>query len=152
MRRKIPTIHESAEVLHERYQAEPQARLQQRLYMLYLLQSERAKTMKDVAARLQVHRVTVGHWLHVYEQSGLEGLLGINPHPGRPLSLSQDILEQLQCYLEIPGYFQSYKEIHIWLCETFHLDLSYKVVHKIVRYVLKVQLKNRHQTAVTALS
>ncbi len=141
MRRKIPMIHESTETLQARYMAEPHARKQQRLYMLYLLQSRHAKTMRDVAAHLQVHRVTIGYWLRVYEQAGLEGLLGINPSPGRPLSLSQPVLDQLKTYLDIPGYFNSYKEIHAWLCDTFQLNISYKAVHKIVRYVLKVQLK-----------
>ncbi len=145
MRRRIPTIHESPETLKARYMVEPHARKKQRLQMLYLLQTQRAKTMRDVAHHLQMHRVTIGYWLRVYEQTGLAGLLGINPHPGRPLSLSQPVLERLKMYLEIPGYFNSYKEIHAWLCETFQLNISYKAVHKIVRYVLKVQLKPSRQ-------
>ncbi|MGE3537613.1 MAG: helix-turn-helix domain-containing protein [Candidatus Tectimicrobiota bacterium] len=140
MRRKIPTIHESADTLKARWNTEHEPRKQQRIFMLYLLQARHAKTMQDVAEQLHVHRVTIGYWLRVYEQEGLEGLLRINPRPGRPLSLSQPVLDQLKLYLEIPGYFKSYKEVHAWLCETFHIDISYKAVHKIVRYVLKTQL------------
>lgn len=150
MRRKIPTIHESVETLKARCAAESHARKQQRIYMLYLLQAQHAKTMKEVAEHLQVHRVTIGYWLRVYEQTGLEGLLGINPSPGRPLSLSQPVLEQLRIYLDIPGYFKSYKDIHTWLCETFHVDISYKAVHKIVRYGLKAQLKTSNQASVAS--
>jgi hypothetical protein len=96
--------------------------------------------MQDVAPLLEVHRVTVGRWLAVYEQAGLEGLLAIPTSPGRPLSLPACVLNQLKEHLKIPGYFRSYREIHVWICTKFHCDISYKAVHKIVRYVLKVQL------------
>src|SRR2546421_4586570 len=140
MRRKIPAIQESVELLEARYVAETDERKKQRLYMLYLLQSQCAKTMQDVAPLLEVHRVTVGRWLGVYEQDGLEGLLAIPTSPGRPLSLSEQVLDQLKYYLQIPGYFRSYKEIHTWICTKYHCDVSYKAVHKIVRYVLKAQI------------
>jgi transposase len=140
MRRKIPAIRESVELLEARYVAETDERRKQRLYMLYLLQSRCAKTMQDVAPLLEVHRVTVGRWLYVYEKAGLEGLLAIPTSPGRPLSLPEHVLEQLKEYLQIPGYFRSYKEIHLWICAKFHCNISYKAVHKIVRYVLKAQI------------
>jgi transposase len=101
MRRKIPAIQESVELLEARYVAETDERKKQRLYMLYLLQSQCAKTMQDVAPLLEVHRVTVGRWLGVYEQDGLEGLLAIPTSPGRPLSLSEQVLDQLKYYLQM---------------------------------------------------
>lgn len=140
MRRKIPAIQESVELLQTLYVTEPDERRKQRLYMLYLLQSRGATTMQDVAPLLDVHRVTIGRWLHVYERDGIEGLLAIPTSPGRPLSLPAHILDQLQEYLKIPGYFRSYKEVHAWICTKFHCDISYKAVHKIVRYVLKIQI------------
>ena len=140
MRRKLPAIQESVELLEARYTVETDERRKQRLYMLYLLQSRCARTMQDVAPLLEVHRVTVGRWLAVYEHAGLEGLLAIPTSPGRPLSLSACVLNQLKEHLEIPGYFRSYREIHLWICTKFHCDISYKAVHKIVRYVLKVQI------------
>ena len=65
MRRKIPAIHESVELLAARCATETDERRKQRLSMLYLLQSQSAKTMQDVAPLLEVHRVTVGRWLYV---------------------------------------------------------------------------------------
>src|SRR5262249_19120715 len=146
MRRKIPAIRESVELLEARYETETDERRKQRLYMLYLLQSQSAKTMQDVAPLLEVHRVTVGRWLYVYEHAGLEGLLAIPTSPGRPLSLPAPVLQQLKDYLQIPGYFRSYKEIHLWICTRFHCDISYKAVHKIVRYVLKAQITRVSKT------
>src|SRR5215510_1792888 len=140
MRRKLPAIRESVELLEARYATETDERRRQRLYMLYLLQSRCARTMQDVAPLLEVHRVTVGRWLQVYEHAGIEGLLAIPTSPGRPLSLPEYILDELQDYLKIPGYFRSYKDIHLWICTKFHFDISYKAVHKIVRYVLKAQI------------
>lgn len=146
MRRKIPAIQESVELLEARYVAETDERRKQRLYMLYLLQSRGATTMQNVAPLLEVHRVTIGRWLHVYERDGIEGLLAIPTSPGRPLSLPGHILDQLQDYLKIPGYFGSYKEVHAWLCTNFHCTISYKAVHKIVRYVLKAQITRVRKT------
>jgi hypothetical protein len=140
MRRKLPAIQESVELLEAQYAAETDERRKQRLYMLYLLQSRCARTMQDVAPLLEVHRVTVGRWLAVYEHAGIEGLLAIPTSPGRPLSLPNDVLSQLKDHLKIPGYFRSYREIHLWICTKFHCNISYKAVHKIVRYVLKVQI------------
>jgi len=148
MRRKIPAIQESVELLEARYIAETDERRKQRLYMLYLLQSQGATTMQDVAPLLEVHRVTIGRWLHVYEQDGIEGLLAIPTSPGRPLSLPAHILDQLQEYLKVPGYFRSYKEVHAWIGTNFHCTISYKAVHKIVRYVLKTQITRVSKTRV----
>ena len=146
MRRKIPAIQESVELLEARYMTETDERRKQRLYMLYLLRSQGAKTMQDVAPLLEVHRVTVGRWLYVYEHTGIEGLLAIPTSPGRPLALPACVLEQLKEYLQIPGYFRSYKEIHLWICTRFDCNISYKAVHKIVRYVLKAQITRVSKT------
>src|SRR5262249_24185463 len=124
MRRKLPAIQESVEWLKARYATETDERRRQRLYMLYLLQSRGARTMQDVAPLLEVHRVTVGRWLAVYEHAGIEGLLAIPTSPGRPLSLPDDVLNQLKDHLKIPGYFRSYREIHVWICTKFHCNIS----------------------------
>jgi len=146
MRRKIPAIHESVELLAARCATETDERRKQRLSMLYLLQSQSAKTMQDVAPLLEVHRVTVGRWLYVYEHAGIEGLLAIPTSPGRPLSLPEYVLDQLKDYLKIPGYFRTYKEIHLWIRTKFHCNISYKAVHKIVRYVLKTPITRESKT------
>lgn len=49
MKRKIPEIREDFADIKQRYQSEKHPRQKQRLFMLYLLQSQHAKTMQEVA-------------------------------------------------------------------------------------------------------
>ena len=142
MRRNIPIIQESIELLAGRLADEPDAFWKRRIHMLYLLRLHPDMDMLRVAPILGMHRVTIGRWLSVYEQVGIEGLLA-HPHPGRILSLPTHILDQLRQQLEVPGYFRSYGDVRRWLYRKFQLDVQYKTVHKIVYYVLKVKLPRR---------
>jgi hypothetical protein len=49
LRRKLPEIKESIDELRDRLKGERQARIKQRLQMLYLLKTHRAHTILDVA-------------------------------------------------------------------------------------------------------
>ena len=75
MKRRLPQIHQSQEELHQLLKAEREVQKWQRLQALYLLVSRQARTRLAVAKLLGVHRHSVGAWLELYEQGGLEGLL-----------------------------------------------------------------------------
>ena len=83
MKKKLPPIHPSREELHRLLKAERSVRKRQRLQALYLLVSRQVKTRSAVAELLGVHRHSVGTWLGLYEQGGLESLLTIKKAPGK---------------------------------------------------------------------
>ncbi|MBF0239001.1 MAG: helix-turn-helix domain-containing protein [SAR324 cluster bacterium] len=141
MKRKIPGIQESAEELKNILKNEKNSRKKQRVNMLYMLKSGQVKTMKEAGAILAVDRNTIGRWLAAYEQGGVPELLQIKTKPNRKLSIPADVLEELKQKLEKPGSFESYKSIWLWLKDEKQLDVKYKTVHKIVRYMLKFKIK-----------
>jgi transposase len=141
MKRKIPEIREDFDYIKQRYQSEKHPRKKQRLFMLYLLKSQQAKTMQEVAFLLALGRNTIGQWLARYEKEGINGLLDIRTHPNRPQLTPPAVMEQLQEKLRTPHGFRSYKEIWQWLRDDCQLNITYKTTHNLVRYRLKAKLK-----------
>jgi transposase len=141
MKRKLPEVQEDFADIKQRYQSEKHPRKKQRLFMLYLLKSQQAKTLQEVAFLLALSRNTIGQWLARYEKEGIPGLLDIRTHPNRPRLVPPAIIEQLQEKLRTPQGFRSYKEIWQWLRDDCQLNITYKTTHTLVRYHLKAKLK-----------
>ena len=141
MRKRIPKIHESVEVLQTLFKSEKEPHKKQRLQALYLLQSKQAKTRLDLASFFSLHRHTIAHWLDLYEDGGLELLLTLYVSPGRPSSLTPKIKNALQTRLDDPSGFHSYDEIRQYLADTHETSLCYSRVHSLVHYEMKAKLK-----------
>jgi hypothetical protein len=71
IRNALPVIREDATPLKQRLHHEQKGRKPSRLQRLDLLASGQARTRRDVAQLLGVHRHTVGHWLALYATGGL---------------------------------------------------------------------------------
>jgi DNA-binding transcriptional regulator LsrR (DeoR family) len=63
MKRPIPPLHETPEELKQLLSVEHDAHKHQRLQALSRLQTQQARTRRQVAHRLGVNRDTVGRWL-----------------------------------------------------------------------------------------
>ena len=70
----LPDITESATELQHRLRSESVGYKQQRLTVLYLLQSGQAVTRQQVAHLIGVNRKTIGHWLDAYQAGGIQRL------------------------------------------------------------------------------
>lgn len=103
--------------------------------MLYLLKTEQAQTVQDVAALLGRHRVTVQEWLRLYRSGGLAALLEHKPRTG--LWAQEALNKRLQ---QSEG-FNSYGEICQWLETQLGITAPYKTVHQLVHYRLKASPK-----------
>jgi hypothetical protein len=66
MRKKRPTITESAAERHPRMKQEKDVKKRQRLQALYLVANGPARHRQELAALLGVHRHSVGAWLEAY--------------------------------------------------------------------------------------
>ncbi len=135
------SISESLQELRYLLHHTPSPRSQERLQMLFWLKSGQVSTRGEIASRLGRSVASVGNWLRLYRQGGLEALLEIKPPPGPPSALSDSVLDQLRKRLESPQGFSSYKEIQRWLAEQFELHLAYSTVHKIVHYQLQAEVR-----------
>jgi transposase len=142
MRKKLPTIHESAAELHRRLKSETDGKKRQRLHALYLVASGQARHRQEVARLLGVHRHSVEAWLAAYAQGGIEQALryhGATPPVHR--RITDTALTALQAKLTEPHGFAGYGQIRVWLAEEHQVALSYSSVHALVRYKLKAKPK-----------
>lgn len=109
--------------------------------MLYGLASGQARTRRDVAQWLGVHRNTIGHWLAIYETGGLEALLKGYVPTGTPRSLSPEVLASLEQALQEPAGFASYEALRQWVKQTHHVEVNYHTLYTIVRTRFRAKLK-----------
>jgi transposase len=141
MRKALPVITEAVEYLKQRLQRAYDGRQKPRLQMLYLLASGQAQTRQEVAQLLGVHRNTIGHWLAIYEISGLEALLKVYVPAGKPTSLSPEVLASIAQALQEPAGFASYEALRQWVQQTHHVEVNYHTLYTIVRTRFRAKLK-----------
>jgi transposase len=141
MRKALPVITEEVEPLKQRLQRERDGRKKPRLQMLYVLASGQARTRRDVARLLGVHRNTIGHWLTIYETGGLEALLKVYVPAGKRLSLSPEVLAAIEQALQEPAGFASYEALRHWVKQTHHVEVNYHTLYTLVRTRFRAKLK-----------
>ena len=113
----------------------------ERIQLLYLLKSQKAKTITQASELLGRHRVTLQDWLAKYRQGGLENLLRRSNSQGRPRKIPAWAEKALAKRLEEPEGFESYSSICQWLQTDLGITAKYKTVHGLVYYKLKASPK-----------
>lgn len=142
MRKKMPTITESAAELHQHMKQAKDAKQRQRLQALYLIVSGHAQQRQTLAALLGVHRHSVAAWLDAYADGGLDKMLSYQvPRPPHRSRITPTALTALQAHLQEPHGFAGYAQLRVWLAEQHQVHLSYSGVYAVVRGKLRAQPK-----------
>jgi transposase len=141
MKTPLPLIDETAEELKRLLNAETDVHKYQRLQALYLLQTQQARTRRQVARLLGISRNTVGRWLAAYETGGVSRMITFAKAPGKVPHVPHTVQQALRQRLAQPEGFASYKAIWQWLQQEYGLQIAYKTVHRLVRYKLRAKLK-----------
>jgi transposase len=142
MRKKMPTITESVEALHQRMKQEKDLKKRQRLQALYLAASRRAHHRQEIAELLGVHRHSVAAWFDAYAAGGLDHMLHYQvPRPPLRQRITATALTALQAKLQDPHGFAGYQQLCVWLAEEHQVTLAYSSVHALVRYKLRAKPK-----------
>jgi hypothetical protein len=129
MRKRMPTITESPEELHQRLKQEKDPKKRQRLQALYMAASGYARHRQDIASLLGVHRHSVAAWFEAYATGGMDQMLRYEvPCPPLRQRLTPAALTALQERLRDPRGFAGYAQIRTWLAEEHHVSLSYSGV------------------------
>jgi transposase len=149
MKTPIPSIHETPAALKALRADERDAQKHQRLQALYLLQTQQARTRRQVARLLGVNRDTVGRWLTAYARGGLAQMLTIAKAPGKAPLLSPPMQRTRRDRLTEPHGFASYQAIWQWLRQEYGLAIAYKTVQKFVRYTRGAKLKVPRKSPIT---
>ena len=134
-------ISESEAELKELLRQEKTGSGKERIQVLYLLKTKKAKTVTEAAEMLGRNRVTVQDWLEKYRQGGLEKLLSKKVSTGRPKKVTQWAEKALEKRLKEKEKFDSRVDICEWLEEKLGIEAKYKTVHKLVYYRLKASPK-----------
>ena len=134
-------ISESEAELKELLRQEKTGSGKERIQVLYLLKTKKAKTVTEAAEMLGRNRVTVQDWLGKYRQGGLEKLLSKKVSTGRPRKVPQWAEKALEKRLKEKEKFDSRVDICEWLEEKLGIEAKYKTVHKLVYYRLKASPK-----------
>lgn len=142
MRKRMPTITESADALHQRMKQEKDLQKRQRLQALYLAASGRAHHRQEIANLLGVHRHSVAAWFEAYAEGGVDQMLSYQiPRPPLRQRITAPALTALQEKLQDPHGFAGYHQIRLWLAEEHQVTLAYSSVHALVRYKLHAKPK-----------
>jgi Homeodomain-like domain-containing protein len=116
MRKKMPTITESAAELVRRLQDETDGKKRQRWHALYLVASGQARHRQAVAAMLHVHRHSVAAWLAAYATGRVAQALRYDvPGPTGSRRITETALTALKAPWQTSGGFSSYGAIRTWL-------------------------------------
>jgi transposase len=141
MKTPLPPIHETPEELKELLITAREARKHQRVQALYLLQTQQARTRRQVAPLLGVNRETVGRWLAAYGHGGIPQRLTIAKAPGKTPRLSEDAQRALRERLAHPQGIARYPALWQGLRQECGVPIAYTTGHKLVRYPLRAKLK-----------
>ena len=104
-------ISESEAELKELLRKEKTGSGKERIQVLYLLKTKKAKTVTEAAEMLGRNRVTVQDWLGQYRQGGFEKLLSKKVITGRPRKVPQWAEKALKTRLKEKEGFDNYEEI-----------------------------------------
>ena len=131
------TVEELKALMHQHTQAGDQERIR----LLYLLQTRQARSVTHASEMLGRDRVTLQRWLAKYKDGGLVGLLHREPYLGTSCQIPKAAQAALVERLATPGGFESYRAIKHWLEQEYGHVMTYQGVHNHVRYRLKFNLK-----------
>ena len=115
--------HEDAATLRTLYQRERDPALRSRLHALWLLRT--GQPMRQVAALLAVHYVTVQDWVRWYRQGGLAEVRRRKRGGGRGRTCWLDAAQllQLQHHAQT-GAFRTAADVQQWVGAQFHVHYS----------------------------
>ena len=89
-------IVESVETLKILMKAQPRILGYNKVHSLYLLKSNKVKTVREIACLLGKGEATIHRWFRLYRVGGIDFLLKERKSPGRPKSLSVETAARVQ--------------------------------------------------------
>jgi hypothetical protein len=102
MRKRMPTITESAAALHQRLKQATDVKQRPRVQALYLVASGPARHRQDLAVLVGVHRHSVAAWFNAYAEGGWDKMLRYHvPRPPHRSRIPPTALTALQEYLNL---------------------------------------------------
>jgi transposase len=134
-------IQETVEELEHRLERAITSVSKEKLLLLYWIATKKIKTREELATMLKRDSSTIYRWLKTYKQGGITELLTVKKAPGKTPHIPPEVREKLIKKLQEPQGETSYGKLQLWLEKECGIKVSYKVVHDLVHYKLKADLK-----------
>jgi transposase len=134
-------IQETVEELEHRLERSATAVNKEKLLVLYWLATKKIQKRAELATMLKRDESTIYRWLRTYKEGGITELLSIKKAPGKTPHIPPSVTEKLIKKLQEPQGETSYGKLQLWLEKECGIKVSYKVVHDLVHYKLKADLK-----------
>ena len=134
-------IQETVEELEHRLERAITAVSKEKLLLLYWIATKKIITREELARMLKRDESTIYRWLKTYKQGGITELLTVKKAPGKTPHIPPEVREKLIKKLQEPQGETSYGKLQLWLEKEYGIKVSYKVVHDLVNYKLKADLK-----------
>lgn len=134
-------IQETVEELEHRLERSVTAVNKEKLLVLYWLATKKIQKRAELATMLKRDESTIYRWLRAYKEGGITELLSIKKAPGKTPHIPPSARKKLIKKLQEPEGETSYGKLHLWLEKECGIKVSYQVVHDLVHYKLKADLK-----------
>jgi len=143
MRNKLDKrIKESIESLRQYKKNAPNYRIKTRIESLILIKGNEFKRLQDIANHLSIGLRSLKRWLKIYEENGLEYLLGVSNGGRRYCHVSPELHEALKEKThnsEAP--FMSYIEAVQWVKENYDQTIKYTTLRSYLVDNFKTKVK-----------
>ncbi len=125
-------IVESAEELSQLLEQEKDQLRFQKLRTLYLLKTQKVKTLRHIAQILGRHRSTIGLWVKAYREGGLEKLLE-NRNTSSFSDVPTVVVKYLQKKIQDLRFVPSTKEAQKWLKQELGFEIEGDKLYKLLK-------------------
>ena len=137
-------IVESPQLLAELIEQETNLKRFRKLRMLYLLKTEKVKTLSHIAQIFGLVSRTVQNWGKLYRQGGLTKLL--HDRQERFVDIPEWVLDRLIEKFKEAQFLPPLKEIQTWLQQELEVEIDYKRLHGLLSHtVIPIQQAKRVQ-------
>ncbi|WP_445171603.1 winged helix-turn-helix domain-containing protein [Microcoleus sp.] len=133
-------IQETVEELEHRLEGHATAVNKEKLLVLYWLATKKIPKRTELATMLKRDESTIYRWLRAYFQGGITELLSIKKAPGKTPHIPPERERKINQKTATQGE-TSYGKLQVWLEKECGIKVRYKVVHNLVHYKLKADLK-----------
>lgn len=135
-------IEEDLEFLKKRYESTQTELIRDRLKMLHYIVAKRYEYRSDIAKKLGRRPTTIGSWISLYREKGLQGLLDVKSGGNNKTVITQDAKNFIaNKVLDEKTNITSYVELQLLLSEELNLQINYATLYAHCRTKHKTKLK-----------
>lgn len=135
-------ITESPEDLAQLLEQAHNAQHYQKLRMLYLLKTQKVKTLRHIAQIFGRHHKTLQLWVKHYRQGGLAKLL--ENHNDRFVDIPEWVIQRLVEHVKDAQFLPRIRDMQVWMQQELNVEITHDRLYSLITHkVLPLQQPRR---------